>query len=435
MRTIRNERETALEILNLADDTGVPVSRILADKLTVYQFSSKESRAFTARLTNTVVERKITLDRVIRLFSRVPFEKIRPDIRNILRLGLAQILFMRVPDRAAVYETVELVKKQKKGPAGYCNALLRQAAADAVSEEGKIKTLMQENPSVRYSVPKWLYDRLLGQYGKDVTEHILEDQFRDHGIGVRVNCLATDPDILEDLFRKGGLEVEKSPLNPVCFRVYGTDTVSRLPGYREGLFMVQDAGGAAAVKQAGIRPGDHVLDLCASPGGKTGYAAELCGPEGSVTAEDISESKTDRIRENVARMKYPNIAAVVTGDATCPAADWNGRFDVVIADVPCTGIGVMGRKNEIKYRVKPADIRFLSRLSASILDTAVMCVRPGGRILFSTCTIFREENQDAAASFLKRHPGFQMREERQFLQGIDPCDGFYYAVFEDNRRH
>ena len=237
---------------------------------------------------------------------------------------------------------------------------------------------------------------------------------------IRVNNLVTNTDeLLKDVFPDGSV----SPLADDMIELpslFGVDLNDRR-------YFVQDAASRLAVSALSPEPGDVVVDTCSAPGGKTTYAAELGG---IVTARDISEEKTDRIRENAERLKLS--VTVEERDASVPCEADREGYDVVIADVPCSGLGVMGRKNDIKYHYSREGVKALVEQASKILDAAAAAVRPGGMLLFSTCTILPQENRLQKEHFLKAHPEFAEEEERQLIQGEDPCDGFYYCRMRRN---
>lgn len=428
-------REIAWGVLMETEQTGGYLKDTLETALRKHQFSAKEERAFVTRLAEGVTERKITLDRIIRLFSKVPFEKIRLPIRILLRMGIYQILYMdSVPDRAAVYETVRLMKNHHlQGLTGYVNAVLRAVAEDRgrKPEDSRIENLLQKDLSARYSVPAWLWKRLNGWYPAETADCILKDQFQERPTTIRVNRTRTTRDALQARLEEAGIRVEKGHFSEAALQISGYDFIRRIPGFREGLFTIQDESSMAAVESLGIREGSTVADVCGAPGGKTTYAAELTGRNGKVLSFDVSEEKVAKIRENAERLGLFQ-TVVSLRDARKPDPAGIGMADFVIVDVPCSGLGVISRKNDIKYHIREKDLNALAVLGTEILRNSASLLKPGGRILFSTCTLNPDENQGTRDRFLRspEGKGFQVIRERQTLQGVDPCDGFYYCVME-----
>ena len=446
-----DSRDIVYRILVEKEESGSYVGDILEVQLRKNQFQDKQIRAFITRLTEGVVEREITLDFLIKKFSKTPFNKIKTEIKVILRMGIYQILYMdSVPDRAAVSESVKLAEAHKlKGLTGYVNAVLR--AVVKAREDNRINGMLCSSREVRFSTPKWLTDFLVKTYGKETADKILSAQFENRSTSIRVNTTKISPEELRNSFEEQKIKTEEGRLSKKALLIDEYDFIRKLPGFGKGFFSVQDESSMYAVERlldaskAGaledsevgrnteIAEGTEtvdVLELCAAPGGKSLYMAELLGERGRVTARDLTVAKTDLIRENAERLGLENVE-VQERDAVCLDGDMIGRADIVIADVPCSGLGVMGHKNDIKYNVSEEGMKELSKLGKTILRNAAMYVKDGGVLMFSTCTINPGENGDVVHSYLEENgtsDGFKLIEERTFLQGIDPCDGFYYAI-------
>ncbi len=433
-----DSRDIVYRILVEKEESGSYVGDILEVQLRKNQFRDKQIRAFITRLTEGVVEREITLDFLIKKFSKTPFNKIKTEIRVILRMGIYQILYMdSVPDRAAVSESVKLAEAHKlKGLTGYVNAVLR--AVIKAREDNRINGMLCSSREVRFSTPKWLTDFLVKTYGKETADKILSAQFGHRPTSIRVNTTKISPEELRNSFEEQKIKTDMGRLSEKALLIDEYDFVRKLPGFGKGFFSVQDESSMYAVERlldasyasSGTSETVDVLELCAAPGGKSLYMAELLGERGRVTARDLTAAKTDLIRENAERLGLDNIE-VQERDAVCLDGDMIGRADIVIADVPCSGLGVMGHKNDIKYNVTEEGMEELSKLGKTILRNAAMYVKDGGVLMFSTCTINPKENGDVVHSYLEENgtsDGFKLMEERTFLQGIDPCDGFYYAI-------
>lgn len=442
-------RDISFNILKRIEEEDAYVSDVLGQALTQLQFKEKRDRAFITRLVEGVTERRLSLDFLIDKFSsktasrggQKKRSRIRPDVRILLRMGIYQIRYMEsVPNRAAISETVRLVKeKGYEGLSGYVNALLRRI--EQLYDEKKLDSYLVSDNSVRYSTPKWLVDFLTECYGKEMTKQILEDQFAEHPTVVRVNLARTSMEELKKSFEDKGITVlDGSICSDRCLRISGYDQIKRLPGYRDGLFTVQDETSVSAIEKLQIKPGDTVLDLCASPGGKSTLAYEMSSDDeetGLIISCDISDRKLELIEENAERLQIPNgrgeiPAGIKTAinDATILNKDFIDVADVVIADVPCSGLGIIGRKNDIKYHASLEAMSFLAKQGLTILKNASRYVKKEGRICFSTCTINPGENQEVVQAFLdsEEGAGFKILEERTFLQGVDGSDGFYYCI-------
>ena len=418
-------RDIALDILLDMERSGRLSSQALEDGLRKIQFEAKELRAFISRLVEGTTEYRLQLDAVLDTYAKVPVAKQKPKVRCILRMSVYQMLYMdSVPDRAAISEAVGMMRAHHlEGLSGVVNGILRSVQRGR--EVGEVETLIRSSMSVRYSTPAWLVERLKSEFGEEKAEMILAASFRERPLTVRNNRRKQSAAELTELLRNNGISAGPGALSDAALTIDTVDFVRKLPGYREGRFSVQDESSMMTVEALGITEGCRVLDVCAAPGGKSCYAAELGAV---VTSRDVSEEKADRIRENAERLGIS--LTVEVQDATETVDADREAYDIVLADVPCSGLGVMGRKNDIKYHVTPASVSELAALGQQILDTVCGYVRPGGKLMFSTCTILREEDQEAAEHFLKNHPEFRKVEERLFLQGVDPCDGFYYCLME-----
>lgn len=429
-----DSRDIVLSIL-LDIETKNTFSNIALSKaLSKNQFEDKAIRAFTTRLAEGVVEKKITLDYVINQFSKTKINKCKPLIRCLLRMGTYQILYMDgVPDSAACNEAVKLAKKHGfSSLSGFVNGVLRNISRnkDNIPEPQGDKTSTQYL-SIKYSIPMWLCEKIKVDYPEKYIK-ILEGSFWDRDTSIRVNTNKISRDELKKLIEEAGIEVSYGYYDDKALLLSNYDFIKKIPGYRQGYFSVQDESSMCAIRAAGIKKGDVVMDVCAAPGGKTTCAAEYLMGEGKVYSMDISVDKLELIEENAKRLGLDNIK-ITAHDATIPLTDADIDVkiaDVVIADLPCSGLGIIGRKNDIKYRVSPEQINELVELQRKILDVVNAYVAPGGVLVYSTCTINPQENQNNLKWFLDRHKDFSLLEERLFLQGIDNCDGFYYAVMK-----
>lgn len=431
-------REVALTVLMDIETNQTFSNLALGNALRKNQFTDKTERAFLTRLVEGVVECRIRLDYVIDRFSKTKVRKCKPMIACLLRMGCYQILFMDgVPDSAACNESVKLAKKHGfAGLSGFVNGVLRTIAREkeriSYPDTGK-------NPVQAYSVltstPEWLVEKLIKDYGYEKAQRILQASFDERKISVRLNraCIEAGGDTVEgyrEKLKTSGICVEAGAYYEGAWLLSKYDFVHKIPGYKKGYFTVQDESSMCAVAAAGIQADDFVMDLCAAPGGKT-TAAAAYAKNGRVLSMDIAQEKLARVEENIEREHLENVE-IVCQDATEYLEKYEGKADVVIADLPCSGLGIMGRKNDIKYRVQPSQIEALVELQHTILQNACRYVKPGGTLLYSTCTITPEENNCQTARFLQEHKDYKKVEERQFLQGVDVCDGFYYAVLKRN---
>lgn len=438
-----NLREIVLDIL-LEWEEGQTFSHILLQNvLQKYDYLEGRDKAFIKRVAQGTIERKIQIDYILNLFSSVPVHKMKKVIRAILRSSVYQLLFMdSIPDSAVCNEAVKLANKRKFASLkGYVNGVLRQIARqkDSItlpdSELDYTKYL-----SVRYSMPEFLVSRFLEWYGKE-TEDILAAFLEQHPITIRFASHLTENDILayETEWKKRGVVVSDHPYVKLARKLEKVEGIASLPGFDEGAFVVQDVSSMLVCACAGIEKGMSIIDVCAAPGGKTLHAADMIGKDGLVKAFDVSAMKVDRILENVERMGYENVSAEES-DATIFREDLVESADVVIADVPCSGLGVIGKKQDIKYRIDEAALDEITELQRQILNNVWQYVKKGGTLMYSTCTMNPEENEKMVAWMeeqfpLKREKIDSLLPEElalsvqnntlQLKPGIHDCDGFF----------
>lgn len=403
-----NVRELALELFLEAEKTGAYETTLLRGVMDKHDYEDPREKAFLKRLVEGTLEKRITLDWVIDCYSKTPVTKMKPLVRSLLRLSAYQILYMEgVPDSAACNEAVKLAKKRGFASlSGFINGVLRTLSR---KKEALPWPEEAENPvqawSVGYSLPEWLISLWTDQYGREKTKELLEGMLPKRPVIIRFSRRLThkERETAVEAIRQAGVEITPHKLYPYAYELGGFEGVSSLPGFAEGLFYVQDVSSMLAVEAAGIRPGMEVLDLCAAPGGKTLLAAELLEGEGCVRAGDVSAVKAALIEENAARMGCDNVCVSVW-DARLPMEDKMSRADVVLLDVPCSGLGVMGRKKEIRYRVTPQDLTALTKLQKEILRASWQYVKPGGVLLFSTCTVNKRENEELVQFLTEQFP-------------------------------
>lgn len=394
-------RAVALDMLLAVSEEKKPSHQVFARELLKYPEMEKKERAFARRLAAGVIERRITLDFLIGRYSKIKVEKLKPIIREILRMGLYQIYYMEVPPSAACNEAVKLTKRRGlSGLSGYVNGVLRAAVREGLILEEIFSSFGEVEASfLRYSIPKWLVEKFFSWYGREKSEQIFATFFVPSTLTVRVNTSKTDiSSYKEDLAREGIL-VECGEVSG-ALHLSGIETVMKLPGFTSGWFQVQDESSMLPVLCAGIKAGDYVIDCCAAPGGKTVQAADalLVAETGSrmaecglVSARDISDYKLAKVRENIARCGFKNIEPLLF-DATLLREEDIGAADIVIADLPCSGLGIIGRKPDIKYNITPKDLEELSLLQRKILEVVMQYLKPGGVLIYSTCTLNPGEN-------------------------------------------
>ncbi len=439
-----DSRDVVLDILMDIETKNTFSNVALSKALSKNQFEDKSARAFITRLSEGVMEYKITLDYVINQFSKTKINKCKPLIRCLLRMGVYQILYMdSVPDSAACNEAVKLAKKHGFGSlSGFVNGVLRSIARAKESIPMPNNETSVEYLSVKYSMPVWLCEKLKNDYPKEYMD-ILKASFLDRETAIRVNTCKITKEELKKLIADAGIEVRDGYYDEKALLVKGYDFVKKIPGYKQGFFSIQDESSMCAIRAAGIKKGDTVLDICAAPGGKTTCAAEYLMGEGTVYSMDLSKDKLELIEENVKRLGFDNVKIsahdgkipLINSDlygeeVALPKEELREFADVVIADLPCSGLGIIGRKNDIKYRLDEKQLEELVTLQRDILNNAKSYVKRGGTLLYSTCTINPKENQENLKWFLDENKAFTVINERLFIQGVDNCDGFYFVVMK-----
>lgn len=408
-----NLRNLVLEML-LETNKGRKSHIVIKETLDKKTELDKQQRAFVTRLYQGTLERRIEMDYIINQFSKTPVNKIKPVIREILRMSVYQIKYMdSVPVSAACNEAVKLAVKRKfVNLKGFVNGVIRNIARNLDNiDYPKEET---EKLSVIYSMPKWIIELWNKEYGKEQTKEILEGLYSDRPTTVRCNISkAKVDDIIASLEYKN-IKVEKTPLCEYALFISEYDRLSSLDVFQAGMITVQNLSSIMAGIAANPKKGNYIIDVCAAPGGKSLHMAELLEGTGMVEARDLTEYKVSLIEENNRRMKYKNLKPVVMDAIKLDLASVE-KADVVMADLPCSGLGVIGNKSDIKYNMSMEQIDELVSLQRKILQVVSQYVKPGGRLIFSTCTVNRSENQ-GNVKWIEENLPFQ----RSSLEGILP---------------
>ena len=444
-----NIREMALEILLEAERNGAYPNALLKQTLDKYLYMEKQERAFLTRLVEGTVERKLTLDYYLNHVSKTPVNKCKPVIRCILRMAAYQIFYMdAVPDSAACNEAVKLA--QKKGfqtLKGFVNGVLRNLSRRKNEivmpneEKEPVKAL-----SAAYSVPEWLVEKVIKEYGMEQGKNMFASLYENVGATtIRVNNSKISTEECAKLLEKEGVHVEKAAYVENALEISGYDSLRFLESFEKGYFQVQDVSSMLVGLAANPKPGDNVIDICAAPGGKSIHVADLLNGTGHVESRDLTDYKVGLIEENITRCGFTNVTAK-RADALMFDEAAKESADIVIADLPCSGLGVLKKKSDIKYRMSQQQIEELAQLQRRILKNAAAYVKPGGTLIYSTCTITKEENDMQVDWILENLPlqlvsleGCMCEEllknhERegvlQLLPGREKTDGFFLAKFQ-----
>ena len=400
-----NSRELALNILYKVE-FGEGYANIEIDKEFNKSDLTSIDKALASEIVYGVLTWKLTIDEIIKMYSTVKIKKISPWILNILRIGIYQIVFLdRIPESAAVNESVKLAKK-------YGHDICKKAL------------LEDEIISIITSHPLWLVDELLKQYNKKFVTELLNANNMKPEITIRANLLKTSRDDLFNLLRLKRLDCRKGNLQDSI-------KVKKLAEFGTSLYSVQDEAAQLACLKLDPKPGEKILDACSAPGGKTTYIAELMENKGRVDAWDIHPHRV-RLVEEAAKSSGISIIKANVKNAAEYTTQFNGHYDKILLDVPCTGIGVIRKKPDIKWTRKPEDIEEMCNIQAEILDTCSEYLRTGGRLVYSTCTVFEQENDEQIEKFLMKHSEFKLIEKINLFPHVNETDGFFIAVLQRN---
>ena len=422
---------TALEKCRRADAWS---DAVLGSVMDSEQLQGRD-RGLAAALCYGVLQNRMLLDYVIGNASSVPMRKIEPKVLDILRLSAYQLKFMdRIPASAAVNEGVSLCRSCGAArAAGFVNAVLRKIASSPAEFPTGTDA---EALSLRYSHPKWLVEEYLKQLGAEETEALLRSQNGETPVTLQVNTLRTGTEALCAELTERGLDARLHPFVPDCVQLRHSGELSSLDAFRRGDFYVQDAAAKLAVLAAAPKIGMKILDACAAPGGKS-FAAAILSGGAEILSCDLHENKLKRIRDGAERLCLQGIeTAVMDGRTFHP--EYEGKFDLVIADVPCSGLGVIRKKPDIRYKDQN-DFTALPDIQLAILRNVSRYAAPGGTLLYSTCTVRKEENESVAETFLAENSAFAA--ESFTLPGVGACpsgmlqlwpqrhgtDGFFFA--------
>ena len=438
-----NTRELILEVLLEITRDGEYSHIAIANVLGKYQYLDKKDRAFITRVTEGTLENLIQIDHIINSFSKVPVNKMKPQIRCIVQSAVYQIYFMdAVPDSAACNEAVRLA--QKKGfrtLSGFVNGVLRNISRSKKQGAQAIWPDKVKEPekylSVRYSIPEWMIrmwkDEFSYQWDNEEDwqgmESMLQAFLVPAPVTVRTNTDRCTPQELKQQLEAEGVAVTVCEALPYAFEITGYDYLGALDSFQNGLFYVQDMNSMLVAESAKPKEHDFVLDVCAAPGGKAIHMAQMLHGTGRVLARDLTEYKASLLRDNIRRCQVKNMEVQVW-DARVFDESLSEKADIVVADLPCSGLGVMRRKKDIRYKMTPQKMQGLVQLQREILLAVYRYVKPGGRLVYSTCTVHREENEGNAQWFLQNRPEFRQLSSHLALPGEKTGDGFYITVFE-----
>jgi 16S rRNA (cytosine967-C5)-methyltransferase len=415
----KTDRAIAVTVLSEILDDGAYANIALRKALAKEEISA-QARAFVTEMVNETLRNLILIDHIIESFSNTQAE-MKPLIKNILRVSVCQIRFLeRIPERAAVNEAVALTKFygfEKLAP--FVNGILRN-----IAREPEKPAFSQKDISLRFSYPPWLVNSLVKWLGAKAAIEFCENSHRPAAIAILPNALKTDADKLARELETEG--VEAAPVeNSQMLTLRHTGDISRLAAFKRGEFIVADPGAMAAVNALAPKPGQTIIDLCAAPGGKSFAAAFLMQDTGSILSFDIHPHRVDLIRQTQKRLGLTSIQSRVY-DATAFNPKLQNLADAVLLDAPCSGLGTLRRHPEIKLTRTPEDIHFLAQKQALMLANAAHYVKPGGTLIYCTCTVAADENIEIINNF--NNDNFTLESTLQTLPN-EMSDGFFTAKF------
>ena len=416
-----NARKVAVKALTEVSNNKA-YSNIILNKVFDNNPMNHTEKAFATALFYGVLDRKLSIDYIISIFVKKGLKKITPITLEALRIAVYQIYFMdKVPDSAAVNESVNIVKASKERfNASFVNGVLRNILREKpnLPSDDSIESL-----SVRYSCPKWIINSFVNDYGIDSAKKLLDASLQKPPVTLRVNTVKITADELINMLENDGLKAEK--LNENAINILSGIDVKDSKCYKQGLFHIQDLASQKSIEKLDLKPQMRVLDLCSAPGGKSFTAASIMENTGEILSFDLYEKRVELIDKGAKRLDF-DIIKVQVGDATEYKKEI-GAFDAVICDVPCSGLGVIRRKPEIKYK-DIEDFKELQSIQKKILENASRYLKQNGKILYTTCTLRCDENENIVSDFLKNNNNFTLEYEKTYMPHIDGTDGFFCAL-------
>lgn len=407
----KSARLIALEVLVKVEQSGA-YSNIQLNKALHDASLSRQDAALATEIVYGTISRKLTIDYWLATFVSKGIHKLQPWVHQLLRLSMYQLLWLdRIPEHAVVNEAVNIAKKKgHQGISSMVNGVLRnvirqqnQLQLANINLQNDVETL-----SVRYSFPEWMVERWLDRYGVETTEHILKSSNAVPNSSIRVNTMKTSVTELIHQLAEIGIEAEPSPLAPAGINVTQGGHLASLEAFASGLFSLQDESSMLVAEVVAPKPGMTILDACAAPGGKSLHIGELMRGQGKLISNDLHEHKRQLIEAGAKRLGLSHIETLSGDAAKLAEALPSSSFDAVLLDAPCSGLGVIKRKPEIKWTKQESDITAIAHIQEQLLSAMSRLVKPGGVLVYSTCTIAQEENEEQIAKFLENHEQFEL---------------------------
>ena len=421
-----NPRKSAVKALIKVDADG-GYSNLVIDNVIEQDGLERNDASLATALFYGVLDRKITIDYILSKYSKQPVKKLPYMVAAALRIGVYQLLYMdRIPAFAAINESVTIVKRSKNSKAaGYVNAVLRSVDRErdtVIPDDNSIKSI-----SIRFSFPEWIVTRLINQYGAETAKAIFEAMLSKSSVYLRVNTTKCNADTLIKKLAEENVTAEKTFVPDSLKITEISGAVDKLNCYKSGLFHVQDLSSQLCAASLDVTENMRVLDICAAPGGKTFTAAEMMNGTGEIVSCDLYDHRTKLIFDGAKRLALKNVK---THTADAAVFDLSlGEFDRVLCDAPCSGLGIMGRKPDIKYKDEK-EIVDLPSVQYKILNNAAKYVKKNGKLVYSTCTLLKEENEEVFGRFIENNPNFKSLSVKTLLPCENETDGFFIAVAE-----
>jgi 16S rRNA (cytosine967-C5)-methyltransferase len=416
-------RQIAVRVLGQRRTNGLFVEDLLEIALGSAQLSSAD-RGLCLEIVYGIVRWQATLDWLIA--QKTGGREQKPALQNLLRLGLYQIFWLdRIPDHAAVHETVELAKQNGFGPqAGFVNAILRGYLREAGETKKLLAALKISNPAIGWSHPEWLVEKWRENFGDEKAVQLLQCNNTPPKTFARVNTLKTDASKLLEKWLEENVEYDFKTCDwtgeNLVFELKSHPPLNSLASFCDGWFYIQDPSTLLAVRELDPQPGEMILDLCAAPGGKTTFIAQLMNNQGRLVAQDVSEDRLKLIKENCARLGVSCVEPTLFSTELQPLT-----FNRILIDAPCSNSGVMRRRLDLRWRIQPEEIERLRATQLDLLNQAAGSLKPGGVLVYSTCSLEPEENGKVVKQFLREHAEFKMESERQLLPFANNVDGAF----------
>jgi 16S rRNA (cytosine967-C5)-methyltransferase len=423
---VQKPREIAVRILQQRRTRREFTENLLEKELAGARLSPAD-RGLCQELVYGVVRWQAALDWLIA--RKTPGRETRPGLQNLLHLGLYQIFWLdRIPDHAAVNETVELAKRGGFGvQAGFVNAVLRGCLREHDETKQLLAGLKTSQPALGHSHPAWLWQRWENRWGAEKAAQLMAWNNTPARPFARVNTLKTDAGRLVEKWREEGVAYDFKTFDwtgeNLVFELPSCPPLAELPSFQQGWFYVQDPGTLLAGRELDPQPGETILDCCAAPGGKTTFIAQLLNNQGRIVAQDVSNERLKLVRENCARLGATCVEPVLSSTFNLQPS----TFNKVLVDAPCSNTGVLRRRVDLRWRIQPGEIPRLQTAQLDLLHRAAPRLKPGGVLVYSTCSLEPEENGEVVQQFLGGHREFKLERERELLPFADGVDGAYVA--------